>query len=193
MQNKINREQIIHTTLQLINQKEEIRYVNLREIARLMGCSHTNLYNYFNSLEDILWASVEQALIKLNEYVNCNIQDMETYEEQLDYYFSRIIEFYLKNKGWFRLIWFEKLNGQRPKETLDAVIYTVNSMIDIFYPPYRNKLTKDEMHYILHNVHCYLHGEIFIYISGRGLIKDEIRFKKYVNCQCIKLMGLYTA
>ncbi len=193
MKNKIDSEIIINTTLELINEKGEASSVNLREIARRLGCAHTNLYNYFHSLDDILWEALQQALIRLMDFATEDLAHIEDEEKKMEYYFSRVLEFYLNNKGWFRLIWFERLNGSRPKKTLDAIIHTVDSILSIFHPPYSSKFTREEMHFIIHNVHCYLHGEIFIYIAGRGLIKDEAGFKEYVVLQCMKMFHLYTA
>ncbi len=42
---KITKEQIISTALDLMRDKNELRTVNMREIARTLGCAHTNIYN----------------------------------------------------------------------------------------------------------------------------------------------------
>lgn len=51
---------------------------------------------------------------------------------------------------------------------------------------------KEQMLEIFHLVHCYLHGEISIFISGRALIQEETAFKQYVLKECIKISRLLT-
>ena len=50
-------EQIVDHALALIAEKGTSRDVNLREISRRVGCAHTNIYNYFASLQDLLRAA----------------------------------------------------------------------------------------------------------------------------------------
>jgi len=67
MKKSITKEQIIETALDLLKDKSDIRSVNLREIARVLGCAHTNLYNYFPSFNDLLWEAhmeIENQFIK---------------------------------------------------------------------------------------------------------------------------------
>ena len=51
---KISKELIVETALALINEEGSSSKVNLREIARRLGCAHTNIYNYYPSLDELL-------------------------------------------------------------------------------------------------------------------------------------------
>ena len=51
----ISREQIIDSALELLRNRRDVQSLNLREIARALGCAHTNLYNYFSSYPQLLW------------------------------------------------------------------------------------------------------------------------------------------
>lgn len=190
MASKITKELIIDTTLDLINDKEGIYHVNLREIARKLGCAHTNLYNYFNNFEEILWQALKCTFLRLLDYVTLDIENIYNTDLRLEYFFSRFIEFYIYNKGWFKLIWFDKISENRPEESTEIIHRAVDILTNILYESYSDVITKEQSHYILHTVHCYLHGEVSIYISGKGLIKEEIQFKNYVTKECIKITKL---
>lgn len=189
MGKKITGEQVISTTLELIKAKEGLSQVNLREIARQLGCAHTNLYNYFSSLEEVLWRAHQEVQLRLLNYVTDNLENIQT-NLRLEYISARFIEFYLENKGWFKLLWFEKFDQDRPKENIEITVKVVDAFIDILSETYGNQITKEDCRYILHTVHCYLNGEISIYISGRGLIKDETEFKTYVSKESLKMTNL---
>ena len=57
------------TTLELIAEEGGSLSVNLRAISRRMGCAHTNVYNYFASYGDLLWAAFRRALRVYGEYL----------------------------------------------------------------------------------------------------------------------------
>lgn len=193
MPKSITKEQIIDLTLELINQNQGLRNVNLREIARVLGCAHTNLYNYFQDFEQLLWKSHETALLKMGDYVTADLDKISDIRVRLQTFFTKFIDFYLQNKGWFKLIWFEKLVAPRPEENIETGLRVVNSLIRTLTEIYSDSITLADAHYILHNVHCYLHGEVSIFIAGRGLRKDEPEFCSYVTGECMKLIELYVA
>ncbi len=190
MDNKITSGQIIETTLDLINKKGGSRDVNLREIARILKCHHTNIYNYFEGFNSVLWASMDEALSRMLDYVTIDLDKISGKQERISRLFTRFTEFYLNNKGWFRLIWFDQVNGKRPEKTLSAMIRVVNILTDVIWDLYKNQIDRNEAHYIIHTVHCFLHGEVTIFISGRGIFKEEEHFIKYVAAECEKIIEL---
>jgi AcrR family transcriptional regulator len=189
MKNRINSTQIVEKTLELINRKGGSNNVNLREIARELKCHHTNIYNYFDSFDAVLWSSVDEALGRMILYVNAD-KEQTAGEDKIERFFSRFTRFYLENKGWFRLIWFDSLQGGRPEKTLQAMIRVANIMTDVVRNFYSDRITMNEAHYIIHTVHCFLHGEVSIFISGRGIFKDEEVFIRYTSGECAKMLEL---
>lgn len=191
----ISKEQIIGVTLALIKDKENIRSVNLREIARHLGCAHTNLYNYYEDLDAILWDVMDEVLHKSLENLSEGIEKIDDDNIKLDNFYRRFVEFYIDNRGWFVLCWFEKLSGSRPQKNYDLTVKTVDYFADIVADVFHRmdgiKLIPKESKYILHNVHCYLHGEVSIFLAGRGLIKEETEFKNYVVDVCVKMTKLF--
>lgn len=194
MKKGITKEQVIDVALNLMREKEDIRSVNLREIARVLGCAHTNLYNYFGSFDDLLWEAHVALLQKASDSVKEKISQTDDEELKLQYFFFEFVDFYLNNKGWFRLAWVEIIGGKRPKSneiaTVQAVDTFVDSLITIWKNLYELEPQKEKMKYALHNVHCYIYGEVSIYIARRSLIPEESEFKKYVVKEAVKMMKL---
>lgn len=194
MSKGITKENIVNTTLNLIRDKENIRSVNLREIARVLGCAHTNLYNHFADLDGILWYALDEILIRSADFILIDIDSIKEPDRKLKHFYKQFIDFYLENRGWFRLFWMEKLHGERSDKnrslTADIVGKYVAVLTLLFEKLYHVKLTNKQVMYALHTVHCYMHGEISIFISGRGLISEEKEFKEYILGECLKLSRL---
>lgn len=194
MSKGITKENIVNITLDLIRDKENIRNVNLREIARVLGCAHTNLYNHFADLDGILWDALDEVLIRSADFILINIDSIEQPERKLEHFYKQFIDFYLENRGWFRLFWIEKLQGERSDNnrrlTADIVEKYVVVLTLLFEKLYHVKLTNKQVMYTLHTVHCYMYGEISIFISGRGLITEGKEFREYILGECLKLSKL---
>ncbi|SFC93294.1 TetR/AcrR family transcriptional regulator [Clostridium uliginosum] len=194
MKKGITKDQVVETTLKLIKDNENIRSVNLRGVAREIGCAHTNLYNYFSSFDELLWCAHIKILEIFLEELKEKILVTNDYELKLNYFYNHFVDFSLKHKGWFRLAWFEILEGNRPEEDRIATTQTVDAFVEIiegiWISMYDSSPCREKIRAVIHNVHCYIHGEVSIYIAKRGLIQEEYLFKKYVVNQCIKLTKL---
>lgn len=184
MKKNITKEQIIETALELTKNKSDLRRLNLREIARTLGCAHTNLYNYFHSYNDLLWethAALQEVFL---EIIKKKLETASTAELRLSYFFEAIVDMYVDNEGWFRLSWHEYIGGERPLKDAEA-IQKANREINRFASEIWNELSgaypdPDQTQRVLHNTHCYIVGEISNYIFGRGLIQNEVEFKAYI-------------
>lgn len=194
MKKGIDKEQIIDEALNLIKDNEDIRSINMRQIARNLGCAHTNIYNYFDSFENLLYEAHISLLKIASDSVHGKMLQTDSHSLKLQYFFSEFVDFYLNNKGWFRLAWVETIGSSIPKNNELATIQTVNdfadNLIDIWEHIHNTRPSKKKMKYALHNVHCYIHGEISIYIANRSLITEQNTFKKYVVEQSVKILRL---
>ncbi len=120
MKKNITKEQIVTTALELMSDSIKTNSLNFREVARTMGCAHTNLYNYFPTYNDLLWAAhtavqnifVDTLIDKLN-----HVNDVES---ELKTVFGILVDFYLGHTGWFRLAWQECIGGERPQTDIEA-------------------------------------------------------------------------
>ncbi|MGX9754870.1 TetR/AcrR family transcriptional regulator [Clostridioides difficile] len=209
MRKNITKEQILEKTLELMKDKNDIQSINLREIARCVGCAHTNLYNYFTSLDDLLWEAhslTQKKFIEIllktlsthetssNSTTLSNTYYKEIYNAKLECFFNTFLEFYLYNTGWFCLSWMHHIKGNRPeknksthKETIDILIDT---LINIWNKIYNTTPRKEDAYAILHNTHCYIIGEVSNYINNRAIIEDINMLKKYILKESITIFTL---
>ncbi|MDR0286967.1 MAG: TetR/AcrR family transcriptional regulator [Clostridiales bacterium] len=194
MKKNITKEQIVKTALELMRNKIDLHGLNLREIARTLGCAHTNIYNYFTSYNDLLWethAALQEVFI---EVLTKKLDTAETAEMEFAYFFEAFVNTYIDNKGWFRLEWHENIEGKRPMRDIEATDTTnkwLNTHIsDIWKELYGEYPNADNTKRVLHNTHCYIVGEISNYILGRGLIENEAKLKNYITREAIRIFKL---
>ena len=197
MKKNITKEQIIETALELMQNKSDLRGLNLREIARTLGCAHTNLYNYFPSYHDLLWETHSALLKEFMKILTKKLDIAETANLRLSYFFEAFVELYLDNKGWFRLAWHETIEGNRPQEDIETTQATTQMLnqhlSDIWKELYGNYPDADKTKRVLHNTHCYIVGEISNYLSGRGLIEEEAELKVYITREAVRMFRLCLA
>lgn len=194
MKKNITKEQIIETTLELMREKADLRGLNLREIARTLGCAHTNLYNYFPSYNDLLWethAVLQEVFLGM---IIRKLEKADTAELRLAYFFEAVVDMYVSNEGWFRLSWHEYVGGERPQQDIEAT-QKANKEINRYVSEIWNELSgaypdAEQTKRVLHNTHCYIVGEISNYIFGRGLIQNEVEFKAYVSHEATQMFKL---
>lgn len=194
MKKNITKEQIIEKALDLLKDSNDIRNVNLREIARVLGCAHTNLYNYFSSYNDLLWEAhiqIEKIFIKQVLFALESVHDSKA---KLHKFFYFLAEFYLDHKGWFRLLWLDYIDDVRPEKDKIATEEVVDTMVkileDIWLSIYTNAPNHERIHAVLHDVHCYIIGEVSNFINGRGLIQDKELLKKHIEDTAVTFFEL---
>lgn len=185
----ITKEQIIHRTLELLQNRRDVQSLNLREIARDLGCAHTNLYNYFSSYTELLWEAHSACMEKMVEQIRSAINPTLDAQSQLQAFFGAVVRVYFNNTGWFRLVWLEYLGEPQPESNVLAVAAArgqMNGMVAQIWqelsgrPPATEKVEET-----VHFVHCYIVGEISNYISGRRLIEEEEAFCRSVVRQAV--------
>ena len=197
MKKNITKEQIAETALELMRNKSDLRGLNLREIARTLGCAHTNLYNYFPSYNDLLWethAATQEIFIDM---LTKKLDTATTAELRLSYFFKAFVDMYMDNKGWFRLVWHEYIEGDRPQRDIE-VTDTTNKMLTARIADIWKELSGEypdlaTVRRVLHNTHCYIVGEVSNYILGRGLINNDEELKAYITHEAIHMFKLCLA
>ena len=70
------------------------------------------------------------------------------------------------------MAWFEILEGNRPEEDRIAIRETIDALVEIvegiWLSIYKLVPSKEKIEMVIHDVHCYIHGEVAIYIAKRG-------------------------
>ena len=189
----LSKQRVIETALKLID--ETGTKINFRDIARELNCAHTNLYNYFDSFDALLWEAQEDIMRRLQSSIDENTARKTEPEAKLAAFFHSFVDFYLRHKGWFTLSWFEPLRSPRPKTHYDLTVSTVNAMLttleDISRQMNLSPASEDEIKFYLHNVHSYIIGELSIFFSGRSLIQDETQLRDYVNVNSVMILTAF--
>ena len=173
----VSKEIIIETTLRLIEENGGIKDVNLRGIAKEIGCAHTNLYNYFNNFNEIIWESLGWILIRMIDYVDSSIGSASNDEERLYLALEAILEFSFKHPGWYRVVWLESIGGEPSHQTTEILIKPTEGLNYLIIKASGGMLTEEKADSISNILHSYLHGEICKWISHRvstGSIEDTI-------------------
>ncbi len=194
MKKNISKDQIVDTAVELIRNKSDLRGLNMREIARTLGCAHTNIYNYFSSYNDLLWETHISLQKIFMEILTKKLNTTKKAELRLSYFFESFVNMYLDNKGWFRLAWHEYIGGERPQrdiEVTEATNKTLNEYVsDIWKEFSGTSPNADLTKRVLHNTHCYIVGEVSNYLLGRGIIENETELKVYITNEAIRMFKL---
>ena len=191
MRKNITKEQIVETALGLMANKNDLHGLNLREIARELGCAHTNLYNYFASYNDLLW----ETRAALQEIFTSTLKDKlagaDTTELRLICLFETFIDMYIDKTGWFRLAWHQHISSERPARDIEATETTNeilnNYAIEICKEFSGNNVDEGQVKQVLHNTRCYISGEISNYLSGRSEIQSEEAIKAHVSYEALNM------
>lgn len=192
--NKITREQIVETALQLMRHKNELRGINMREISRMLGCAHTNIYNYFPSYTALMWETHTALQEIFMTTLRGNLASATSAENRLRSFIETFTQVYFDNKGWFRLAWLEYIGENRPKSNIDAIEKAHDelnqSLALIWYEMTGNVPCVSTVSRVLHNTHCYIIGEVSNYVSGRSLIENETKLKEYIVKEATNILTL---
>ena len=174
-------ERFIETTLELIAESGGSTQVNLRQIARRVGCAHTNVYNHFSSFEDLLWAAFRRVL---EDYARYLLHDLDAGLET-DEYLRRLITnlvTYPQNKpGHYRFIGSDPVGpGGFPDDILETVSVLKTQLIDAFQAaaPWADPAAAEEACNI---IYAYIDGETFNVINDRIVPGEDIRGRIVAN------------
>jgi AcrR family transcriptional regulator len=111
-------QRLVEAALALILKNGSCRGVNLRQIAVRAGCTHTNAYNYFSSLEELFWAALFRALELQIADTAQKLQAGADSQDLLRTFLTAQVLFAQENPGIYRLFWLEPLSGQPPPRVL---------------------------------------------------------------------------
>jgi AcrR family transcriptional regulator len=160
---------LVDLTLDLIERMGGLRQVNLREVARLAKCSHANLYNYFSSFEDLLWATLDRAIERLVAHTETAMQRHARPEGMFHVFVASQIDFALSQPGAYRLIWLETLSGNLPP----AVALRIRRTPTLFAETLRKTMAPSAHPATVERaariIHGYLHGEICKLVCARTI------------------------
>lgn len=189
--NNINKEIILETALRLIDENDGIKNVTLRDIAKKIGCAHTNLYNYFDSLDEIFWEALAKVLIMEMDYVPIDLKSEGDKEEKLYSCLNSLVDFSMEHPGWYKLVWLETLRGNPSPRVNEILRKPGTKLVETIIQVNNNKLSKENANLIGDILHGYLHGELCKWINNRSFLnsREETKIKILSNLKYLyKLM-----
>ena len=165
--------------------------VNLREVARITGCSAPNIYNYFESLDDLLNTALIRICEDYTQKLQTEIQNHKQPKEILLGAFKAYIEYAVEYPGRLNFFHFESLNIAVTDET-DAMAEGVgNQMAGLMGFGTGNNMTEEKMIEITNILHKYLLGELSEHITGRKKIENEENTVNNLVLYCKKLFAIF--
>ena len=171
--NAVSKEIILENTLRLIDENGGINNVTLRDIAKSIGCAHTNLYNYFNSLDEIFWEALGKGLLMMMNYANTGTSIEIDPKEKFYLLLSNIIDFSMDHPGWYKLIWSESIGGNPSREVIKILQEPSQGFNVGIMKASNNKIPEEKAILIGDILHGYLHGEVCKWTYNRSFIKSK--------------------
>lgn len=178
----VSKEIILETTLSLIDKNEGIKDVTLRDIAKKVGCAHTNLYNYFSSLDEIFWESLGQVILMMMDYSSKGLNNEKDDEGRFFLILSNLIDFSMEHPGWYRFMWFESIGGN-PSTEVTKILHKPGDGFSELIKEGNNNISSEKANLIGDILHSYLHGELCKWINNRNFIsrREETKTKIISN------------
>lgn len=177
-------ERYIEATLAWIAERGGSAQVNLREISRRIGCAHTNAYNYYSSLEDLLWSAYRQALQQYAEAMRAGLDDSLSGQAYLQRLIRNRVEWPLHNPGLHRFISSDPLDPQQiPRDIIETVIEMKRWFVRVLEVLSGEDVRGAELARLVDITLGYLDGEVFNLINGRVLPGDDVAGRVVENIE----------
>ena len=163
---------LIRETLKLIDEKGGCKGVNLRRIAERAGCAHTNTYNYFDSLDGLLWAAMDESLARLEAFVNEALNPEQVSGNPLRIFLDAQLDYSLNHPGQYRLFWMEPLKGAAPGNVLSSLERMRVMWVRMIAGSVSATSSNEKLRWAGQLVHGYFHGEICKVIGRSAFVAN---------------------
>ena len=115
-------ERFVATALELIAEHGGSGQVNLRQVAKRLGCAHTNLYNYYASYPELLWEAFRRTLVVYRDWLVRDLDDSLSPDAYLRRVLENLATFPQAHPGLYRFIASDRLPTEDiPRDVLEAV------------------------------------------------------------------------
>ncbi len=184
-------ERFVDVTLELIEEQGGSQDVNLREVARRVGCAHTNVYNYFDGFRGLLWEALRRAVADYAHALAAGLDDEMAPLEYFRQVATNYVRFTQRHPGLYRFISLDLVNdGDYPDEVIETVAALVDWLVDVIVACAPGT-SRDDAENACFVIDAYISGESASLITGRALPGDDISQRMLDNS--IRLFTLLTA
>ena len=170
------KDKILKVTLEIIDEKDGVENLRLRDITRRAGCSAPNIYNYFEDMEDLL---NHARAIAAKYFLKPLEGDLaKNPEERFIKITERMIQAVLRKPAWYRFVYFRRQSIT--KERLDRnVAGTLGfDLTQLMIEISGNTLNREEALEVRRVLHSYLHGEMCKLASNMFPHDESMKYQK---------------
>jgi AcrR family transcriptional regulator len=134
-----------------------------------LGCAHTNLYNYYGSLTEILWDVAAWILKRMmhdtrGEHLSADASK-DVSEEDLLGIFLAFFDFSVDHPGWYRFLWLEKQEGTPTPEAAKVLSEAMGSIYGTLGKLAGGVFSPDKVQQYSDILFCYTYGEITSWLT----------------------------
>jgi len=191
------RQRLVDIALRLIEENNGCRGVNLRQIAARARCAHTNVYNYFDSLEALFWAALDQALERLIDHTMTQLQSPAGKSAPLRHFLESQIDYSLAHPAHYRLFWLEPLSGRPSPQVMKRLeemrVFWAHLIATDIIANAKTVLTESDLIWAGQIIHGYFHGELCKLVGRREFITTSTDIKERIagnTLALVKMIGL---
>ena len=182
-------QRLVEATLELITEKGGSLDVNLRAVSRRVGCAHTNVYNYFDSYQDLLWEAFRRALRVYGEYLTRDLGGVDDPTEYLRRTVTNLASFPQQDPGLYRLIGSDPIDLEAiPADVMETVTSMKRWFASVVAAAAGPEVSAAGARDIADIVIAYIDGETLNLINGRAIADEDLSARVVGNA--LRLFGL---
>ena len=168
-------ERFIDETIALIAETGGAKGVNLREISRRIGCAHTNVYNYFASLDELLWVAFHDTVWLYGAHLGTGLDASLGPRDYFRRLVTNLATFPQENPGLYRFIGSDPIDIDAiPSDVLESVAILKGWLVDVFKALASSVMSEAEAEELCNITYGYIDGETLNLINGRVVPGEEI-------------------
>ena len=175
-------QRFVEATLELIAEEGGSLGVNLRAVSRRIGCAHTNVYNYFDSYGDLLWAAFRRALRVYGEHLTRGLDATLPAGAYLRRTVENLCSFPQENPGLYRFIGSDPIDlATIPADVMDTVAAMKRWFAAVVEAAAGPAVDPDEAREAADIVLAYIDGETLNLINGRAVVGEDLGARVVTN------------
>ncbi len=183
MKKNITKEFIVEAVTEAVREKRVISELTVREIAKIIGCSHPNIYNHFSGIEEIMWEVLGNVFRKMRQESAKAESDETDSEKKLKKYITGWVNFDIENPGLYRILWYYEFKGEMPHHIRVIAENAGQNLARFLMTCFPEIDTAQKAKCISEMLIAYVHGEISIVMAKRNMVfkSEDIVEKIFQN------------